>query len=146
MISRSALLQTADAVVSAYNSWDIQQIMHVRAANCMNYILPTSLGRKPMNNEEYQSFFISSMPAFEGFHLTVHDTVIDETARKVVMHITSTASTPIGDYHNEYRLTLRMTEDGQKIGRFEEFVDSKYSADFMPRVRDFLSQSKKANM
>lgn len=86
------------------------------------------------------------MPAFQGFHLTVHDTVIDETARKVVMHLTSTASTPIDEYHNEYMLTLHMTEDGHKVDKFEEFVDSKYSADFMARVREFLSQSNKANM
>lgn len=99
-----------------------------------------------MNNEEYSLFFTPSMEAFEGFSLTVHDTVVDETDRKVAMHVTSTASTSIGEYHNEYRLTLHMTEDGQKIDKFEEFVDSKYSADFMPRVRNFLAQSKKANI
>ncbi|KAL8944332.1 MAG: hypothetical protein Q9216_000517 [Gyalolechia sp. 2 TL-2023] len=146
MASRSSLSQTAQTLISAYNAWDMEAIMDVRAPGCINYVIPTSLRRKPMNNEEYLSFFTLTMPAFQGFHLTVHDTVIDEPARKVVMHLSSTASTPIGVYNNEYMLTLHMTEDGRKVDKFEEFVDSRYSADFMPRVRNFLSQSNKANM
>ncbi|KAL9601056.1 MAG: hypothetical protein Q9219_002765 [cf. Caloplaca sp. 3 TL-2023] len=93
--------------------------MDVRAANCMNHILPESL---------------------------VNDMVIDESARKVVMHLASTATTIIGDYHNEYMLKLHMTEDGRKVDVFQEFVDSKYSAEYLARLREVLSQSEKANM
>ncbi|KAL8723561.1 MAG: hypothetical protein Q9225_000196 [Loekoesia sp. 1 TL-2023] len=146
MATRSTLFQTARALVSAYNSRNMEAIMDVRAPDCMNYILPASLGQKPMNNEQYTSFLTTSLPAFRGFCLTIRDTVIDEPARKVVMHLTSTASTDLGKYHNEYMMTLHMTKDGCKVDKFEEFVDSKYSADFMPRLRDFLFQSNKANM
>ncbi|KAL8934838.1 MAG: hypothetical protein Q9211_005018 [Gyalolechia sp. 1 TL-2023] len=145
MASRSTLLQTVQTVISAYNAWELDAIMDVRAPNCMNYILPTSLGRRPMDNQQYLSFLAATLPAFQGFHLTVHDIVIDQAAHKAVMHLSSTASTPIGEYHNEYMITLHMTEDGCQIDKFEEFVDSKYSADFMPRVREFLAQSNKAH-
>ena len=40
-------------------------------------------------------------------------------------------------------LVLHMTEDGKKVVRFEEFVDSKYSAEFMPRLREHLAGKQK---
>jgi ketosteroid isomerase-like protein len=44
-----------------------------------------------------------------------------------MMHASSTADTKIGPYANEYALFLTFTEDGKKVTRFEEFVDSGYS-------------------
>ena len=83
------------------------------------------------------------MPAFKDFHVTVHDIVVDETARKVVMHASSTASTKLGSYNNEYTLILHMTEDGRKVEKFYEFVDSAYSADYMARLRDSIVNQQK---
>ncbi|KAL8650740.1 MAG: hypothetical protein Q9226_005016 [Calogaya cf. arnoldii] len=123
--------QTAQALVAAYNTWTLENIMNVRAFNCMNYILPASLGQTPMDNEKYKAFFAPRMVPFRDFQLTVHDTVVDEAARKVIMHMTSTASTDIGKYCNEYILKLPMTEDCRKVDKFEEFVHSGYSAKFM---------------
>ncbi len=144
MASRSSLLGAAQALVSAYKSWDLKEIMGVRSTDCVNSILPASLGRPAMDNEEYASFFAPNIPLFEGFHLTVHDTIIDEAARKVTMHLSSRATTAIGKYDNEYMLTLHMTEDGQKVDRFVEFVDSKYSARYMSELRESIAQSSKA--
>ncbi|KAL8840724.1 MAG: hypothetical protein Q9170_001242 [Blastenia crenularia] len=140
MALRFRLLETVDAFVSAYNSWDMEAIMDVRAPDCMNLIFPVSLGLGPMNNKQYFTYFNSSLAAFQNFHLEIRDVTIDETARKVVLNATSTASTAVGEYQNEYILTLHMTEDGRKIAKFEEFVDSKYSADFMPKLRKSLSR------
>ncbi|KAL8684826.1 MAG: hypothetical protein Q9224_006113 [Gallowayella concinna] len=142
----ASCLQTAQALVSAYNSWTLENIMDVRASDCINYILPASLGRKVMNNEEYVSFFGPRMAPFRNFNLKVHDTVVDEAARKVVLHMTSAASTDIGDYHNEYMLKLHMTEDCRKVDRFEEFVDSAYSAKYMAELQQHQSEPRKASM
>ena len=85
------------------------------------------------------------MPAFNNFHVNVKHTVVDEEAQKVAMHAFSTATTDLGDYSNEYMLVLHMTVDGTKVERFEEFVDSKYSMEFMPRLREHLvGKQKKA--
>ena len=146
MTTRSSLSQAAQAVISAYNSWDITAIMGLRAPDCVNYVLPASMGLEPMNNDQYVSFLTPTMPAFQNFQLAVRNTIVDETAREVVMHLTSTASTALGEYHNEYMVTLHITEDGGKIDRFEEFVDSKYSTDYMSRLQRSLSQSDKAKM
>ncbi|KAL8921202.1 MAG: hypothetical protein Q9208_005812 [Pyrenodesmia sp. 3 TL-2023] len=146
MASRSSLFRTAQTLVTAYNAWDLGAIMDVRSTDCVNCILPASLGRPTMDNEQYRSFFAPNLPLFKGFHLTVLDIIIDEAARKVAMHLSSTATTAIGDYSNEYMLTLHITEDGRKVDRFEEFVDSKYSTDYLSKLRDSVAQSSKANM
>lgn len=51
------------------------------------------------------------------------------------MHASSSAVTDVGPYTNEYVLVMRMTEDGRAVERFDEFVDSRVSAEFMPRLR-----------
>ena len=76
------------------------------------------------------------MLAFKNFNSSSKNTVVDEEAKKVVMHASSTATTDLGDYNNEYILVLHMTEDGTKVHRFEEFVDSKYSTEFLSRLRE----------
>lgn len=66
----------------------------------------------------------------------MHDTVVDEVARKVVMWASSTAETDVGPYANEYVIAMRMTEDGRLVERFDEFIDSQYVAAFFPRLRE----------
>ena len=83
------------------------------------------------------------MPVFKNFHVVANDTIVDEEARRVVMHASSTATTDLGEYNNEYILVLHMTEDGAKVERFEEFVDSKYSTEFLPRLREHLVAKQK---
>lgn len=142
-MSRSTLLETGCAVIDGYNAWKIEAIMAYRAPNCIHQILPASFGRQPMNNEQLLAYFTPIMPAFKNFHLTVKNTVVDEQARKVVLHASSTATTDLGDYSNEYMLVLHMIEDGTKVVLFEEFVDSKYSAEFLPRLRELLAGKQK---
>ena len=142
-MSRSALLETGCAVIDGYNAWKPEAIMAYRTSDCIHQILPASLGRQPMNNEQYLASLTPIIPAFKNFHITATNTVVDEEARKVVMHAYSTATTDLGDYSNEYMLVLQMTEDGTKVVRLEEFVDSKYSAEYLPRLRKHLEGKQK---
>ena len=140
-VSRQILLSTAQEVIQSYNTWTPTSILSYRAPTCLHYILPSSLHRPPLNNEQYGAYFFPIMPAFERFHLTVHDSIVDEAARKVLMHVSSSASTALGPYNNEYMVILYMTEDGRKVDKFYEFVDSAYSIDYMPRLRDAMAES-----
>ena len=142
-MSRSLLLETANAVIEGYNTWEPEALVAYRAPDCIQQVLPASLGRQPMNNEQYLAYFTPLMPAFRNFHVTVKNTIVDEEARKVAMHASSTAMTDLGDYSNEYMLVLHMTEDGKKVERFEEFVDSKNSTDFFPRLREHIAGKQK---
>ena len=137
--TRDILLSTAQEVIQAYNTWTPASVLSFRSPTCLHRIRPSTLNYPALTNEQYAAYFNPIMPAFDRFHLTVHDSIVDEVARKVVMHASSSAVTKLGPYGNEYVLILHMTEDGRQVDRFDEFVDSAYSTDYMPRLRDALA-------
>jgi ketosteroid isomerase-like protein len=61
----------------------------------------------------------------------VEEEIHDATKHTCIIHARSTAGTPIGPYGNEYALILTFTDDGRKVTKFDEFVDSAYSQQFV---------------
>ena len=135
-MSRATLLSTAQTVIQAYNTWTPTSVLAFRAPHCEHQFLPNSLKQPCLNNAQYAAYFVPLMPHFRSFTVTVHDTVVDEVARKVVMRASSTAETDVGPYANEYMIVLRMTEDGRLVERFDEFNDSAFIVEFLPRLRE----------
>lgn len=60
----------------------------------------------------------------------------DADAHTCIMHATSTAETDIGPYANEYALVLHFTDDGKKVTKFLEYVDSAYSMKFFAELAE----------
>jgi ketosteroid isomerase-like protein len=89
---------------------------------------------------DYQAWFESIEPLFREFTPTVKDVFEDDDANKVTVWVTSTASTPIGPYHNEYFLALYFTEDQTKVETFLEYVDAGLSTKFFPLLDAWVSQ------
>ena len=61
-MSYDQLLQTSQDFIAALSSLDVDKMLALRAPDCQHIILPTSLGRKGMSNEEYdisRSFSLS---------------------------------------------------------------------------------------
>jgi len=52
------------------------------------------------------------------------------------MHASSTADTDIGPYGNEYALIMHFTDDGTKVTKFAEYVDSAYSINFFKAMAE----------
>ncbi|KAH8714030.1 hypothetical protein GQ44DRAFT_689025 [Phaeosphaeriaceae sp. PMI808] len=122
--------ETAQAVLDAYNAWDVEKILAFRAPDCQQQVLPASMGRPSMSNSEYRERLNQMLPWFRKFTVTVHTAVHDADAHTCIMHATSTAETDIGPYGNEYALILHFTDDGKKVTKFLEYVDSAYSIKF----------------
>jgi ketosteroid isomerase-like protein len=66
----------------------------------------------------------------------VLEEIHDADAHISIIHALSTAETRIGPYANEYMLILTFTEDGKKVTKFDEFVDSAYSKDFFAALEN----------
>jgi ketosteroid isomerase-like protein len=60
----------------------------------------------------------------------VREEVHDACAHMSIIHASSTGETDIGPYANEYALILTFTDDGKKVTKFDEFVDSAYTNKF----------------
>jgi hypothetical protein len=105
--SRSFLLETANAIIQGFKISTPESIISYHALNCIHQVLPLSLSRQPLNNEQHLAYSTPMMPAFKGLHVKVKNTIVDEEARQVAMHASSTATTDFGDYNNEYILADR---------------------------------------
>ncbi|TVY57424.1 Core atranone cluster (CAC) protein, partial [Lachnellula suecica] len=136
----SRIRKTALAAVESYSDWNITSVMSYRSAKCSHEVLPKSLGRPPLNNEEYARHFASMLPWFRNFKVTINDTFVDEKANKVVFWAQSTAETDIGPYTNEYMLVLYLNEEGDKVDRFLEFVDVGVSMGFLPKLNKYIEK------
>ena len=61
-----------------------------------------------------------------------------------VLHLRDTAQSPIGPYDNEYMFVLSFTQDGRKITKIEEFLDSANCNDFFGKIEKWLAERKHA--
>ena len=96
-----------------------------------------------MNNDEYATYFAPSLSMFRNFTVKVHESILDEEARKVVMLASSTAETDIGPYSNEYILVVEMGRDGRQVEKVIEWVDSGYAVKYFGRLRQATDMKNK---
>ncbi|KAK4543483.1 hypothetical protein LTR36_005626 [Oleoguttula mirabilis] len=137
-MTASTQRQTAEAVVGAFNRMDNEAIISHRSPDCIRYILPSSLGLKPTNNDQYKSQLDKLKLIFHNFCLTINDVVEDEKARRICMWLSARADTAAGEYINEYMWTLDFDETGTKITKVNEFVDTVVNRDFWPRLSEAM--------
>ena len=139
-MTRAQLQSLTDELVTAYNSWTVPAILAIRAPHCQTHYPPASLKRPPLNNDDFAKYMASQIPLFKKFTLTLHDTIIDPDDRKIVLHVSSTADTPVGPYANEYVLMIWATEDCTKVEKFVEFLDSWQSVRFFSKLQKWVAE------
>ena len=130
---RATLLQTATALIDCYNQWTIEAILSLRTDTCKHTVLPATLGVPPYIKADYGPFFSPFMDILSDVSFKIingKETVVDVEMRKVVIHVKGSATSPYGQYRNEYIFTLTMTEDGKMIEDIVEFADSATALEF----------------
>lgn len=136
-------LQTALAIVSAFNKMDIETIISLRTPTCKRTFLPTSLNYAPQTNAASRAQLNGMKSVFTNFQVTVADiiegwsTSTDGTQqrKKIVMYVEATGQTPVGEYKNEYVWKLAFDEAGEKVDEWSEYVDVGKTRDFYPLLR-----------
>lgn len=138
---REQLLATTAAFMRAMNEFTPESVVQHRRADCTQRVLPASLGVTPLRGcAAYADFMRGFMPMMRGFAVeyvagagAAGGPIVDEVARKTVLHLRSRADTDLGPYANEYILVLSMSEDGTELVDVMEFADSLYSREFWGR-------------
>ena len=136
--------QTALAVVDAFNRMDIDEIISHRSSDCMRYILPSTLGHSPTNNEQYAAHLRKLKPVFQNFNLTVNDVLEERESHRICMYLRARADTLAGEYINEYMWTLDFDETGTKITKVNEFVDTGVNVNFWPKLARAMRDTQSA--
>ena len=88
-----------------------------------------------MNNAQYALYFAANMSLFRNFRVAVHETIIDEEARKVVMFASSSADTELGNYANEYVIQVEIGQNEREAERVIKWVESGYSTHFLGKLK-----------
>lgn len=134
---RDTLIKTANSYIDGFNTNTAEGVIASRTADCRQVIRPSSVpppfSTEPRTNKEYQDFVVSGFKMMRNLRLRLaegEDMLVDEVARKVLLHLTSTGESDFGPYANEYMIVLTMTEDGTLIKEIMEFIDSATSRDF----------------
>ena len=78
--------------------------------------------------------------------MTIHKTVNDVDQHMAVVHASGSGETPFAHYGNEYAFFLHFNDPGDKVDRVGEFVVSKFSADFLGKMQDYLKTQQGANV
>jgi hypothetical protein len=73
MSTLAAQKETTQAVLDAYNAWDLEKIIAFRAPDCTQQILPASMGRPSMGNAAYRERMKELLPLFRKFTVTHTD-------------------------------------------------------------------------
>jgi hypothetical protein len=71
MSSLAAQKATAKAVIAGFDAWELEKIMAYRHPDCQIQVIPASLGRPKMNNEEYRVRLARIMPWFGNFKVVL---------------------------------------------------------------------------
>ncbi|KAL9094350.1 MAG: hypothetical protein Q9165_003491 [Trypethelium subeluteriae] len=84
------------------------------------------------------------MEILTNYELEICEIVHDAPRSKAVIYATSKADTPFEDFKwtNEYAVFLSFTEDGKKVKKMEEMVDTAFYREFFPKFQNYLSQYK----
>ncbi|CEJ58140.1 hypothetical protein PMG11_06810 [Penicillium brasilianum] len=126
--TRDELLCTALDFVAQFAKLDPESVLSFLSPSCTLRSFPSSLGKPPLQTkEESKADFQGLKDFFHNFQLRVKDgaePVVDEPARKVVLHIEGKGDSLVGRFETEYIYILQMNEEGTMVEDFFQFADS----------------------
>lgn len=132
---RETLLESARGFIEAYNDHDIPLMRSYLAGEGRHSTHPEPVRGPVRNHDEYIEFETWAKSMLKKHVLTVHDTVVDEVQRRVVVFLTSYGEADVGVLDLEMVVTLTFAEDGRKVVEQRHFYDSKKMLDFMALSR-----------
>ena len=62
-------IETCEKFAAGYSEWTVEGLLRLRTNDCMHSVLPASVGRKPVTNEEYGNFFKALQPVVKNFRV-----------------------------------------------------------------------------
>lgn len=140
---REQIHKTLIGYIDAFNTNTPEGTIAYRSANCKHRAIPESPHMPTRSNEEYKAFMGPAFALLKNFQLKLVEglePIIDEEARVGVLHLTSTAETPLGPYKNQYIFTFRLSADGTEIDEIIEWVDLVVLNEFMPKLLAFAQE------
>ena len=132
--------KTAEAVVAAFNSMDVDSIIAHRSPDCLRHFIPKSMGFPPQNNTTYGRSLHQLSGIFHNFSCIIDDLVEDRQTKRICLHLSARGDTMAGEYVNEYMWLLDFDESGEKITCSKEYSDTILARDFFPKLEAAMTK------
>jgi ketosteroid isomerase-like protein len=72
------------------------------------------------------------------YHAEVIDSIVYTETRKVVLFMHTVATADVGEYDNEYIMTVTLTEDGRLVQDQYDFIDSQVQTQWLEKMKLFV--------
>jgi hypothetical protein len=143
--TRTQLLTTALEFINQFAKLDVDSVLAFLSPTCTLRSFPGSLGKPSLQTkDESKADFQGLRDFFRKFELRVvdeADAVVDESRRKVVLHIEGKGDSLVGRFETEYIYILQMNEEGTMVDDFFQFADSATRAAWGEKIEAHLSSS-----
>ncbi|KAK5118391.1 hypothetical protein LTR62_002905 [Meristemomyces frigidus] len=136
---------TSEAFLQAWDTWEVESIMAIRAPECTHSMLPVNVGFDARTNAEFGAYLKTVGGFFTKSKMTMNDYVAVPAERRAVVRSTMLADAPWGEFRNEYVWFLRFTEDGLLVTEIIEFIDSLTTRDVKAKIIEHVEGEKSTN-
>ncbi|PYH86366.1 hypothetical protein BO82DRAFT_350101 [Aspergillus uvarum CBS 121591] len=127
--------------ISAWEKWDAQEWISTFSDDFQQVTLPHSLNIPVRSRKEVEIVLPALVATVRSYQLQIHHVIHDPEHHKAVVYAASTGKLPWGDWNLEYAAFLTFTEDGRKIARLEEMLDTAFLQDFGPKFGKYLQEN-----
>ncbi|KAJ5761813.1 uncharacterized protein N7511_005195 [Penicillium nucicola] len=133
---------TIDKFLAAWKDGNAQGTIGLWSDDFEQQLLPYSL-QQPIRSRSHAEFFYPKLVSgLTNWKLDIKHIVHDAANSTAAVYATSSADTPIPEerWTNEYAIFLWLTNDGLKVQKLEEMVDSAFYIHFFPLFHKYLAE------
>ncbi|EED18938.1 conserved hypothetical protein [Talaromyces stipitatus ATCC 10500] len=132
--------ETISKFLAAWESGKAQDTIDLWADDFEQRLLPLSLQQPVRTRAHAQFIYPKLVENLKNWKLNIKNIVHDAANGTAAVYATSSADTPVPEekWTNEYAIFVWLTEDGMKVKRLEEMVDSAFYQHFFPKFQNYL--------
>ncbi|GIK06082.1 monooxygenase AgnL5 [Aspergillus viridinutans] len=138
-----ALIQAAtlQRFILAWKKWDAQEWISTFSDDFEHVTLPVGQGIPIRSRPDVELLLPALVATVESYELTIRHVIHDPGSNKAAIYAVSKGNLPWGDWNLEYSAFVSFTEDGKKVARLEEMLDTAFLQDFGPKYEKYLQDN-----
>ncbi|RAL16200.1 nuclear transport factor 2 family protein [Aspergillus homomorphus CBS 101889] len=132
---------TLQRFITAWERWDAQEWISTFSEDFEQATLPLGLNIPVRSRKEVEVVLPALVATVKSYKLQIHHVIHDPENNKAAVYAASTGKLPWGDWNLEYSAFLKFSEDGEKVARLEEMLDTAFLQDFGPKFGKYLQEN-----
>ncbi|KAJ5952323.1 uncharacterized protein N7479_010736 [Penicillium vulpinum] len=134
---------TLDKFLTAWKDQAVEDTIALWSDDFKQQLLPSSLGVPSHSRAESEKIYPKLTGSLRNWKLDIKEVVHDVGRGTAAVYATSQADTPLPNekWTTDFSIFLSFTEDGLRVNRLDEMVDSGFYADYFPKFQQWLREN-----